>query len=339
MSAFAAILGLASLCLSFTTARDSPLSTVHYALYVAVQLIFVHLTYLNHHTSRTSANLILVFWPAYVLASAVRIRTMILTGALSLDLSHSLPGRLLLAREALWLASAGFGMIEFVLELYSPEKRWKRIRWRAPWSSEGKIALEQDEEEEALDGVEDLNGGGGVSGKNEYGEVESPVSTANIFERLTFSWLTPLLSLGTRKFLGEEDMWSLPPNDSAEALSNRLQVAWDRQIDAVKRQKKSEPSLKIAIAQAYGFPYLIAGLLKALYDSLSFLQPQLLRLLLSYVSSYGTDSPLPPVAGYAISIAMFVSANVATAVLHQYFDRCFSTSKSCISLGHAKWFD
>jgi ATP-binding cassette subfamily C (CFTR/MRP) protein 1 len=123
-------------------------------------------------------------------------------------------------------------------------------------------------------------------------------------------------------------MWMLPAEDSAESLSNRLQKTWDRQRDLVKRGKKSRASLKIAIAQAYGGPYILAGIFKGLYDALSFLQPQLLKLLLAYVSSYGTDHPMPAIAGYAISILMFLSANLATSFLHQYFDRCFATSKS-----------
>lgn len=122
-------------------------------------------------------------------------------------------------------------------------------------------------------------------------------------------------------------MWSLPSEDSAEALSNRLSSAWDRQVQMVKDGKKKKANLKFAIARAYGGPYLVAGILKAGYDSLSFLQPQILRLLLRYVNSYGTDHPLPPVAGFSIAILMFVVANIATAMLHQYFDRCFTTGE------------
>lgn len=125
-------------------------------------------------------------------------------------------------------------------------------------------------------------------------------------------------------------MWSLPSNDSAEALSNRLSNAWERQRSLVEKGKKKKPSLKIAIAQAYGLPYLVAGLLKASYDVFSFAQPQILRLLLSFVSSYGTDHPMPAVAGFAITILMFITANLATAMLHQYFDRSFATSKSSL---------
>lgn len=123
-------------------------------------------------------------------------------------------------------------------------------------------------------------------------------------------------------------MWSLPSEDSAEALSNRLSTAWDHQVQMVKDGKKKKANLTFAIARAFGGPYLVAGLLKAGYDSLSFLQPQILRLLLRYVNSYRTDSPLPPVAGFSIAILMFVVANIATAMLHQYFDRCFTTGKS-----------
>jgi ATP-binding cassette subfamily C (CFTR/MRP) protein 1 len=101
---------------------------------------------------------------------------MILTGHLSMDMTNTSTGRITLARESLWLASFAFGIAEFILELYSPEKRWK-----------GQIKLpDSDDEDEARDHVDGYTS----MGKNEYGDVESPVVSANIYERLTFSWLT-----------------------------------------------------------------------------------------------------------------------------------------------------
>ncbi|WWD18144.1 hypothetical protein CI109_102593 [Kwoniella shandongensis] len=319
-----ALFSLVSLGLSIVIIRHDYLSTVHYGLLCVTLLVFALLTNYNHHTSRRSSSIILLFWPAYLIVTAIRLRTMIVTGELGSHLTKSKSGRIFLARETFWFASIAVGLIDFVFELYSPEKRWRK--WKAPWTKEGKIALEEDEDEESEDGVDGLDGEGAVPGKNEHGETESPVTTANIYEQLTFSYLTPLLSLGTRKFLGEEDMWALPSNDSAEALSHRLQNTWQHEVDSVKSGKKKKPSLTLAIFKAYGFPYFVAGLMKALYDLLSFLQPQLLRLLLAFVSSYGTDNPMPPVTGFAISILFFVSANVATAVLHQYFQKCFTTT-------------
>ncbi|OCF43197.1 metal resistance protein ycf1 [Kwoniella heveanensis CBS 569] len=321
-----ALFTLVSLGLSFYHVRQHALSTVHYALLLLAELTLVHVTALNHYTSRTSSSLVLIFWPAYLLIFFVRLRTMIITGDLGRHLTHTLSGRLLLARESFWFLSIVTGMIDFVFELYSPEKRWKKFS--APWKKQGKIALEdeEDDEEEGVDCVDSLDGEGAVYAKNENGEIESPISTANIYEKLTFSWLTPLLSLGTRKFLGEEDMWALPASDSAEALSNKLAGTWQQEVNKVKAGQKKKASLTLAILRAFGTPYIIAGVFKSVYDILNFLQPQLLRLLLSFVSSYGTDQPMPPIAGFAISILMFLSANVATAILHQYFQRCFETT-------------
>jgi ATP-binding cassette subfamily C (CFTR/MRP) protein 1 len=152
---------------------------VDYALFFATQLAFVAHTYYNHFTSRRSSDLILLFWPIYVLVAAVRVRTMIITGALSLGMQASDEGKLVLAREICWLSSIGIGLISFSLELFSPEKRWKKMKWMR---GGGKIRLDDSDEDESDDE--------GTAIKNEDGDMESPVVTANLFERLTFSWLT-----------------------------------------------------------------------------------------------------------------------------------------------------
>lgn len=104
-----------------------------------------------------------------------------------MGMSETSTGRTVLAREICWLSAIGFGLIAFALELFSPEKRWRKFRW---FQSNGKIRLDDSDDDEAEDGVDAMNGGGAVYGKNEDGEMESPVITANLYERLTFSWLT-----------------------------------------------------------------------------------------------------------------------------------------------------
>lgn len=176
---------LASLCLSLPDVKDKPLSTAHFALLLLALISLLHLTTYNHHTSRRSSTLILLFWPVYVLISAVRLRTMINTGQFSPKRNTTAD----LTRETLWLASIVFGLTDFMLELYSPERKWQSFKL-AHWRKDGKIRLDDsDEEDEALNGVDAVNGGGAVAGKEQDG-MESPVVTANIYERLTFSWLT-----------------------------------------------------------------------------------------------------------------------------------------------------
>jgi hypothetical protein len=81
-----------------------------------------------------------------------------------------------------------------------------------------------------------------------------------------------------------------------------------------------------ALFVAYGSPYLLAACLKIAQDCLAFLQPQLLRWLLSYISAYQSaqdgasfgGSPGPsPLQGFAIAVLMFVAAATQTFILHQ----------------------
>jgi hypothetical protein len=44
----------------------------------------------------------------------------------------------------------------------------------------------------------------------EWTQKPCPRIRANIYSRLTFGWLTPLMKEGNEKFLTEEDLWSLP---------------------------------------------------------------------------------------------------------------------------------
>ena len=129
-------------------------------------------------------------------------------------------------------------------------------------------------------------------------------------------------------------MWSLPLSDSAESLSKRLAATWQQQNNPVNAKKTAVMSLEIAIAKAFGGPYLVAGIFKCIYDCLSFLQPQLLRLLLRFVSSYNTDKAMPSVAGFAIIVLMFITENIAIGVSHQYFDRCRSTCECRVKAFH-----
>ena len=93
-------------------------------------------------------------------------------------------------------------------------------------------------------------------------------------------------------------------------------------------------SLAIALCSAFGGPYVIAGCLKVLQDCLAFLQPQLLRLLLSFISRYqsarpdGAEAPGSPSAleGFSIAILMFMASMAQTVILHQV-SAAFSSSR------------
>jgi hypothetical protein len=76
---------------------------------------------------------------------------------------------------------------------------------------------------------------------------------------------------------------------------------------------------------SYGRPYLFAACLKMTQDCLAFVQPQLLRLFLSFISAYqsaklnGTSDQLAPspLQGLSIATLMFLTAIIQSIILHQ----------------------
>ncbi|KAI1501258.1 P-loop containing nucleoside triphosphate hydrolase protein [Biscogniauxia marginata] len=150
---------------------------------------------------------------------------------------------------------------------------------------------------------------------------ECPAEYATIFSRLTFSWMTPMMQYGYKKFLTEEDLWGLPPNDKTSATGDQFEKAWQYELKHKKR-----PSLWVALFKAYGGPYMVATIFKIINDLAAFAQPQLLRYLISFVDSYSEGKvPQPPVKGAAIAIAMFFVAILQTSMIHQYFQLAFIT--------------
>ncbi|KAG9877982.1 ATP-binding cassette glutathione S-conjugate transporter, partial [Aureobasidium melanogenum] len=150
-------------------------------------------------------------------------------------------------------------------------------------------------------------------------EDECPMEYANIFSILTFSWMTPMMKYGYKNFLTQDELWNLRKRDTTAATTQAFNDAWEQELE------KKKPSLWIALARGFGGPYVRGAMIKTISDVLAFVQPQLLRLLISFVDSYRTDNPQPPIRGAAIALSMFAVSVSQTLALHQYFQRAFET--------------
>ena len=109
---------------------------------------------------------------------------------------------------------------------------------------------------------------------------QSPYDSANIFSRITFQWMAPLMRKGYLHYLTEEDLPPLPAELKAKTTFSQFQQQWDAQ----KSKSPLNPLLSIALARAFGFPFVIGGIFKFIQDCLGFVQPQLLRLLIKFVT-------------------------------------------------------
>ncbi|CAJ0826241.1 3215_t:CDS:10 [Entrophospora sp. SA101] len=146
-----------------------------------------------------------------------------------------------------------------------------------------------------------------------------PESRSNIYSRITFYWMTPLMKLGHEKYLTMDDLWNLNYNDQSHRISQKFEQIWKKELS------KKNPSLLKACAITFGGPFAFAAIFKAIQDCLNFVQPLLLRELIIFVKSYDTNDPLPPYRGYCIAALMFLTALLQTVFLHQYFQLCFTT--------------
>ncbi|KAL7947345.1 P-loop containing nucleoside triphosphate hydrolase protein [Trichoderma barbatum] len=154
-------------------------------------------------------------------------------------------------------------------------------------------------------------------------EEECPEEYATVFSKLTFSWMTPLMRRGYSVFLTENDLWGLTRADQTKNTGEAFEESWEKEL----KRRPLSPSLWLVLFRAYGGPYIVAGFFKVGNDVAQYIQPQLLRLLISFVDSYyrPEKTPQPIVRGASIALAMFACAVFQTTMVHQYFQLAFVT--------------
>uniref|UniRef100_A0A453CZC9 Uncharacterized protein n=3 Tax=Aegilops tauschii TaxID=37682 RepID=A0A453CZC9_AEGTS len=66
------------------------------------------------------------------------------------------------------------------------------------------------------------------------GEQICPERHANIFSRIFFSWMTPLMQQGYKRPITDSDIWKLDDWDETETLYNRFQECWNKELQKPK---------------------------------------------------------------------------------------------------------
>ncbi|KAJ0426972.1 P-loop containing nucleoside triphosphate hydrolase protein [Aspergillus carlsbadensis] len=267
--------------LLFTTALQTALQVESYTdwfadfrfwssvlIFASLGVIFA-VQYYEHWRSRQPNGVVLFYWVFFIIAYAVKLRSLVARQAYKDHLPYFI----------CFNVSLGLSILEFALEYLVPKKQ------------------------SAYDALGD--------------EDECPYEYADIFSVLTFSWMTPLMKFGYKNFLTQDDLWNLRRRDTTRATGETLEANWEHEL------QKEKPSLWMAMFKSYGGPYLRGAIIKCGSDILAFIQPQLLRLLISFITSYQTSEPDPVIRGVAISLAMFLVSVTQTSCLHQYFQRAF----------------
>ncbi|XP_077406385.1 ATP-binding cassette sub-family C member 3 isoform X1 [Vanacampus margaritifer] len=188
-----------------------------------------------------------------------------------------------------------------------------------------------------------------------------PESTAGFLSTMTFWWFTSMAIKGYKMPLEAKDLWSLNGRDSSKAMVPKLLKEWEKeQAKAKSKQNLSnevvyskappsttnhiggengtspeevevllssqkaaprQPSFLRSLIKAFGPYFLIGSSYKLLQDVITFVNPQLLRMLISFTKQKG----VPDWWGYSLAFLMFFTAFLQTLILHQHFQYCFVT--------------
>ncbi|XP_043498534.1 multidrug resistance-associated protein 1 isoform X8 [Polistes fuscatus] len=175
---------------------------------------------------------------------------------------------------------------------------------------------------------------------SEYPLVERPCPEQNSSfpSRLTFAWFDALAWKGFKKPLEANDLWSMNPEDTATEIVPKFATYWNKnprkednvqnakasfrkssgQVNFDNTPKKKVSSILPPLCKAFGATFIFGAVLKLVQDIMSFISPQLLKLLIRFVSG---GEPLWK--GYFYAILLLITATLQTLVLSQYFHRMF----------------
>ncbi|XP_004859793.1 canalicular multispecific organic anion transporter 2 isoform X4 [Heterocephalus glaber] len=168
-----------------------------------------------------------------------------------------------------------------------------------------------------------------------------PEASAGFLSRLTFWWFTSLAILGYRRPLKDQDLWSLNEEDCSRQVVQQLLEAWQKQerqtagakaAEALGKKVSAEdevllgsqprarkPSFLWALGITFASSFLTGSFFKLIQDLLSFVNPQLLSMLIRFIP----NPEAPSWWGFLLAGLMFVSSMTQTLVLNLCYQCVF----------------
>ena len=140
---------------------------------------------------------------------------------------------------------------------------------------------------------------------------------ANIFSKLTFQWISPLMTVGYERPLELNDIYKINPNRSAGVLADRLEAAFQKRID-----NGSKRPLLGAMHETFRESFYIGGICQLTTSLLQVINPFILRFLITfsgeayYASRF--NAPAPPIArGVGLVVAITLIQIIQNACTNQ----------------------
>ncbi|KAF9327385.1 hypothetical protein BG006_009306, partial [Podila minutissima] len=159
----------------------------------------------------------------------------------------------------------------------------------------------------------------------------NPHDKANIFSRWTFHHLLPMISLGFKRPLVQEDIKDVMPKTmEAQPSYQKLSVNWEAHKRAIehanatasseqlKKKGPLKPSLLRVIAKTYTLEFASMLAVKLLASASQFIFPVLVSEMLKYVES---EQEEPVSRGVMLAVGMFLASFVVSFAHGQFYKK------------------
>ncbi|KDO18964.1 hypothetical protein SPRG_14801, partial [Saprolegnia parasitica CBS 223.65] len=130
-----------------------------------------------------------------------------------------------------------------------------------------------------------------------------------------FTWLNPIMELGSSRPLQADDLYGL---DRCNRATN-VAVAFEKQWAA--QRQRPRPSILRALFGAFGTKFLWAGLLRLVRDSLQFVAPFVIKRMIAFLR----DDDASIATGWELVALIFVSGLIQSFCFRQYVYYCKET--------------
>ncbi|XP_061373093.1 ABC transporter C family member 13 isoform X2 [Gastrolobium bilobum] len=134
-------------------------------------------------------------------------------------------------------------------------------------------------------------------------------NNGNVWDMMTFQFISPVMKHGVVKQLDSEDLLPLPTDMCPFSCHDIILSCWRAQLS----NNGSNPSLLRALCSAYGWPYLRLGLLKVINDCSGFAGPLLLNKLIQFLQQGSVNMD-----GYLLALSLGLTSIIKSFLDTQY---------------------
>ncbi|PWO29292.1 WD40 repeat containing protein [Pyrenophora tritici-repentis] len=136
--------------------------------------------------------------------------------------------------------------------------------------------------------------------------VVCPEYTAGLFSRLSWQWMQPLMAVGYKRPLENNDLWMVNPDRSADVLAERLEAAFKR-----RREQGADRPLLGAMFDTFKWEFIIGGLCQLTASVIQAVAPFVLRYLITFAArayvAENVGGPAPHI-GEGIGLVIGITA-------------------------------